>query len=94
MVKKSVGQMILEGAAGLAIGYALGELTNAAYDSMTSEQKREHQKNRIMHHGEAGCFVTAAGIGAKSAPLAGFGVGLMISDMKDAGEWFSMRKAE
>ena len=89
MTDKSSGRMILEGAAGLIIGYALGELANAAYDSMTPGQKQEHRKNRIMHHGEAGCLVVAAGMGAKSPGISGLGAGLMISDRKDAGEWFT-----
>ena len=88
MAKKSLGQIILEGAFGCVIGYALGEQANRKYEALTPQQRDEYRSSRVAHHGEVGCIVAAAGVGGGSPALAGIGAGLIISDCKDANEWF------
>ena len=56
--------------------------------ALTPQQRDEYKKNRGAHHGEVGCIMLAAGVGGESPALAGLGAGLMISDRKDANEWF------
>ena len=91
MARKSLGQTVVEGALGCLIGYALGEQANRGYDALTPRQRNEYRRNRMIHHGEVGCIMLAAGVDGGSPALAGIGAGLIISDRKDANEWF--RKA-
>jgi hypothetical protein len=70
------------------IGYALGEQAKRRYEAFTPQQRDEYRKNRVAHHGEVGCIMLAVGAGGGSPVLAGIGAGLMISDRKDAYEWF------
>ena len=88
MARKSLGQTVVEGALGCLIGYALGEQANRGHEAFTPQQRDEYRKNRVAHHGEVGCIVLATGVGEGSPALAGIGAGLMISDRKDANEWF------
>ena len=88
MAKKSMGQTLIEGALGCLIGYALGEQANLGYEALTPQERAKYRKNRVAHHGEVGCIFAAAGVGGGSPALAGIGAGLMISDRKDAKEWF------
>jgi hypothetical protein len=87
MARKSLGQTILEGAAGCLIGYALGEQGNRGYEALTPRERAEYRKSRLAHHGEVGCLMLMLGVGGGSAALAGMGAGLMYSDRKDANEW-------
>jgi hypothetical protein len=77
--------------AGIVAGAAIGEYANKLYDECTSQQKQAWKDNRIMHHGEFGALTTVAGAGIESPIWAGFGLGLMISDLKDKEEWFRPR---
>ena len=88
MARKTLGQTVLEGALGCLIGYALGEQANRGHEALTPQQRDEYRKNRVAHHGEVGCIMLVAGVGGESPALAGIGAGLMISDRKDANEWF------
>ena len=89
MAKKTLGDSLLEGVIGFAAGYVLGELANAQYESQSEEQKRQWERNRIAHHGEVGCVALVGGATGKSPGVAGFGLGLMVSDRKDVPKWFS-----
>ena len=89
MAKRTFGGSLLEGVIGLAAGYIIGELANAEYKSLSGEQKRQWERDRVAHHGEVGCVALAVGVGGKSPLAAGVGLGLMVSDRKDSGKWFS-----
>ena len=88
MAKKTLGDSIIESLAGFAAGYILGELANAEYESLSEEQKRQREQNRVAHHGEVGCLALAGGAAARSPAAAGVGLGLMVSDRKDFKKWF------
>ena len=74
---------------GAGVGAIGGYIANKAYESSTADEKRQWKKNRLMHHGALGCFAATAGAAASNPFLAGTGVGLALTDLKDADEWFS-----
>jgi hypothetical protein len=57
----------------------------------TPEEKRKWENLVKLHHGEAGALMTGAGILTKSPRLAATGVGLMLHDWKDKGNWFKRK---
>jgi hypothetical protein len=70
-------------AIGKLAGKVAGDYANRAYDSSTPEEKERWERDRIMHHGDAGYIVREHGRRKKSPLTQGFGEGLMISDAKD-----------
>lgn len=91
--KKSVlSDPLVQFVLGLSIMGIAGVITNIIYESKTPEQKKEWDQDRIMHHGELGAIATTAGIAAKSPFVTGAGVGLMLTDLQDAEQWFTKKK--
>jgi hypothetical protein len=91
--KKSIlSDPIIQGLIGLGLGIAGGLLANRAYQNGTEAERKAWDRDRIMHHGELGAIATTAGIGAKSPFVTGAGVGLMLTDLQDANQWFTERK--
>jgi hypothetical protein len=90
--KKSIwDDPAIAGVAGLIVGSLAGEYANKAYSECTDEERQIWREKRIMHHGELGAFATIVGAGLKSPFWTGAGVGLMISDLDDADEWFKKK---
>jgi hypothetical protein len=90
--KSILSDPIAQGLIGLGIGIAGGLLANRTYQNGTEAERRAWDRDRIMHHGEIGAIATTAGIAAKSPFVTGAGVGLMLTDLQDANQWFAKRK--
>jgi len=88
VAKKLWWESLLELAAGGILGYGLGQIPNEAYASCSPEQRMRWDQTRILHHGELGLMAIAGGAAAKSPFTLGIGVGLAMSDSRDAEEWF------
>lgn len=83
-------QFLLGAGAGAIGGY----LAKRAYESSTSEEKKQWAKDRLMHHGAFGCVTAVTGVATSSPFLAGAGTGLALTDLKDIDEWFSKKDAK
>ena len=93
--EETLVQKLVKGGLKVGAGMLFGYLTAEAYDRCTTPEEKEEFESRVKtHHGEAGVLVAGAGIATKSPTLAGFGLGLMAHDRKDAAKWFSGDKYE
>jgi hypothetical protein len=84
---RSLVELLLEALVGGLSGCIVGELVNELHGSCSPHERDEWEKNRILHHGDVGCLAVQAGGTLKSPFLLGIGIGLMISDAKDANKW-------
>jgi len=72
---------------GLLLGYLTGNEMNKQFESLPKDLKEIWKRIRPMHHGDFGYLVWRLGIVNHSSYLAWFGIGLMLSDLRDIQEW-------
>jgi hypothetical protein len=88
---RSLSDDLIEGLLGGTLGYLVGEIANASYDSQSPKGKAAWNENRIMHHGDVGCLALVTGGAVESRFLVGLGAGLMLSDAKDVNDWVLLK---
>jgi len=82
-VRKELKKPSTKRAIGNLAGKAAGNWANRTYESSSQAEKERWEKDRIMHHGDAGYIVREHGKREKNPLLQGIGEGLMVSDSKD-----------
>jgi hypothetical protein len=65
-----------------------GLAAKALYDRCTKAERKEWRR-ALPHHGEVGLLALLAGLATGNPAVTGAGLGAVVTDLDDEGEWFT-----